>query len=78
MTLLTSDDMDRIDKADKSTETGQMALRAQDDQAQITDELSLTKNGLKLFPQPVRGDALDPLNWSFFQKHVILTIIMAL
>lgn len=30
-----------------------------------------------LFPQPV-DDPLDPLNWSFFQKHGILAIVMAL
>jgi hypothetical protein len=32
---------------------------------------------LNLQPQPV-DDPLDPLNWSFFQKHGILAIVMAL
>jgi hypothetical protein len=32
---------------------------------------------LVLHPQPV-DDPLDPLNWSFFQKHGILAIVMAL
>ncbi|OAQ62043.1 MFS transporter [Pochonia chlamydosporia 170] len=41
-------------------------------------EIVLSKDGFKLFPQPVLGDDLDPLNWSFFQKHVILSIIMAI
>lgn len=35
-------------------------------------------DGIKLFPQPVVGDRLDPLSWSFAQKHVILAILMAL
>lgn len=45
---------------------------------QITAEVLLDPNGFKLFPQPVRGDDLDPLNWSSWQKHVILSIVMAL
>jgi hypothetical protein len=45
---------------------------------QATSELYFTKDGRKLFPQPVGGDVLDPLNWSSSQKHVILAIIMAL
>jgi hypothetical protein len=44
----------------------------------VTEELLLSPNGLPLWPQPVRGDDLDPLNWSKFQKHVILAIVMAL
>ncbi|KAK7943948.1 major facilitator superfamily transporter [Apiospora aurea] len=44
-----------------------------------TDEIVFVgEDGFKLFPQPVRGDRLDPLNWSFAQKHVILSIVMAL
>ncbi|KAI6779418.1 MFS transporter [Emericellopsis cladophorae] len=71
--------MDTIEKSDAPKQTGRVDLASQDGQAdQVTDELYLTKNGLKLFPQPVREDALDPLNWSFVQKHVILAIIMAL
>lgn len=42
----------------------------------ITAEVLLDPNGFKLFPQPVRGDDLDPLNWSSVQKHVILAIVM--
>jgi hypothetical protein len=38
----------------------------------------LSKDGFKLFPQPVLGDSLDPLNWSFIQKHIILAIVMFL
>lgn len=45
---------------------------------QTTNEVFLSKDGFKLFPQPVQGDDRDPLNWSFFQKHIILTVIMAL
>ncbi|KAJ6444819.1 major facilitator superfamily transporter [Purpureocillium lavendulum] len=41
-------------------------------------EICLSKDGFKLFPQPVTGDKLDPLNWSWIQKHTILAIIMAL
>ncbi|KAK4446759.1 MFS transporter [Podospora aff. communis PSN243] len=44
----------------------------------VTDELVLGKDGFALFPQPVLSDELDPLNWSSFQKHTILAIIMAL
>jgi hypothetical protein len=44
----------------------------------ITAEVLLDKNGFRLFPIPVQGDALDPLNWSWIQKHVILSIVMAL
>ncbi|KAI9847086.1 MAG: hypothetical protein M1837_003204 [Sclerophora amabilis] len=34
----------------------------------------LTRHGLKLHPQPT-GDPLDPLNWSFWRKHMILGIV---
>lgn len=47
-------------------------------QGVVTDELVLGKDGFPLFPQPVLTDELDPLNWSFAQKHAILAIIMAL
>lgn len=47
-------------------------------QGLVTDELVLSKDGFPLFPQPVLADELDPLNWSFAQKHAILAIIMAL
>jgi hypothetical protein len=48
---------------------------SQDDQ---TNEIFLSEDGFKLFPQPVSGDALDPLNWPFIQKHAILAIVMSL
>lgn len=43
-----------------------------------TNELVFSKDGFKLFPQPVAGDDLDPLNWSFAQKHIILAIVMSM
>lgn len=44
--------------------------------AQIAiDAPAVNKNGIKLHPQPT-SDALDPLNWSKSQKHVILAIVM--
>lgn len=48
------------------------------DEGNITRDIVLSKDGLKLFPQPVQGDSLDPLNWSAAQKHAILAIVMAL
>ncbi|GIZ41604.1 hypothetical protein CKM354_000490300 [Cercospora kikuchii] len=44
----------------------------------VSSEVLVDKNGFVLFPVPVQGDALDPLNWSAFQKHTILGIVMAL
>ncbi|KAK5060151.1 hypothetical protein LTR84_010035 [Exophiala bonariae] len=35
----------------------------------------VTKDGIRVHPQPTT-DPLDPLNWSFFQKHSILAIVM--
>ena len=35
----------------------------------------VTKDGFRLHPQPT-SDPLDPLNWSSFQKHSILAIVM--
>ncbi|KAK1716420.1 major facilitator superfamily transporter [Colletotrichum lupini] len=43
-----------------------------------TQEVTLTKDGFSVHPQPVAGDAMDPLNWSPFQKNTILAIVMAL
>lgn len=40
-------------------------------------EVIVSENGIVLHPQAV-DDALDPLNWSAFQKHTILAIVMAL
>jgi hypothetical protein len=33
------------------------------------------RDGIRVHPQPT-ADPLDPLNWSSFQKHSILAIIM--
>ncbi|KAJ4351146.1 uncharacterized protein N0V89_006485 [Didymosphaeria variabile] len=41
-------------------------------------EIILSENGIVRHPQAVQNDALDPLNWSSFQKHTILAIVMAL
>lgn len=57
------------DDNDPDTEAGHVAV-------EVT--VLLDKNGFKLFPTPVQNDGLDPLNWSSFQKHVILSIVMAL
>jgi hypothetical protein len=35
----------------------------------------VTRDGIRLHPQPTT-DPLDPLNWSSFQKHSILAIVM--
>ncbi|KAL0942734.1 major facilitator superfamily transporter [Colletotrichum truncatum] len=43
-----------------------------------TQEVTLTKDGFSVHPQPIQDDPLDPLNWSPFQKNVILAIVMAL
>lgn len=40
-------------------------------------EVILSEGGIVFHPQAV-DDALDPLNWSSFQKHTILAIVMAL
>lgn len=39
------------------------------------DESGVTKDGMRLHPQPT-SDPLDPLNWSSFKKHLILSIVM--
>lgn len=41
-------------------------------------EDAVNRDGFNLFPQPIIGDEFDPLNWSFIQKHTILSIVMAL
>lgn len=38
-------------------------------------ESGVTKDGMRLHPQPT-SDPLDPLNWSSFKKHLILSIVM--
>lgn len=40
-------------------------------------DVAVSKNGFKLHPQPTT-DPLDPLNWTSFRKHIILTIVMYL
>lgn len=35
----------------------------------------VTRDGIRVHPQPTT-DPLDPLNWSFVQKHSILAIVM--
>lgn len=40
-------------------------------------DLSVTKDGVKVQPQPT-ADPLDPLNWPSFKKHTILGIVMYL
>jgi len=40
----------------------------------MTDNI-ITKDGFELHPQPT-SDPLDPLNWSRFQKHSVLAIVM--
>ncbi|KAJ5563416.1 hypothetical protein N7535_008580 [Penicillium sp. DV-2018c] len=42
---------------------------------QILYHAAVGTNGIRLHPQPT-ADALDPLNWSKFQKHIILSIVM--
>lgn len=37
----------------------------------------VTRHGVRIHPQPTT-DPLDPLNWSSFQKHTILAIVMFL
>lgn len=49
-----------------------------DDAIIAAESALLDPHGFKLFPQPVQGDALDPLNWTWLQKHIILSIVMAL
>lgn len=64
---------------DKSDKTGESKSPSRGSNAVAgADQVFLNKDGFELFPQPVSGDNLDPLNWSFAQKHTILAIIMAL
>ena len=43
-----------------------------------TSEVILSKHGIRLHPQPVVSDPLDPLNWSAWRKNTILAIVMSL
>ena len=67
------DVMDDIEsKKEMETDT---PIKARTDSAQ--GEVIVSEDGIVLHPQAV-DDALDPLNWSSFQKHTILAIVMAL
>ncbi len=50
-------------------------MRAPDADVGETYDGGVTKNGLRLHPQPT-ADPLDPVNWSSFKKHTILAIVM--
>lgn len=75
-----------ISKSMEDTENEKQLALAIDSGGSVADgsishaanEIVLSKEGFKLFPQPVLGDNLDPLNWSFVQKHTILAIIMSM
>ncbi|KAI4180612.1 MAG: hypothetical protein LQ346_006953 [Caloplaca aetnensis] len=41
------------------------------------EDIGISKDGLKVHPQPT-ADPLDPLNWSSFKKNSILAIVMYL
>ena len=43
-----------------------------------TSAIYLASDITEIHPKPVPNDPLDPLNWSKFQKHTILAIVMAL
>lgn len=66
------------DKASESAHASPEGLKTTDHGTEPAPEILVSKDGLKLFPQPVQGDSLDPLNWSTLQKHSILAIVMAL
>ncbi|SMR62884.1 unnamed protein product [Zymoseptoria tritici ST99CH_3D1] len=63
---------------EQSEKKGAVEVDPQTEAGSITAEVLLDKNGFRLFPIPVQGDVLDPLYWSWFQKHTILSIVMAL
>src|SRR5690348_3371594 len=79
MPKMVVDDMAGVEKRDKaSVPTTPLGLELNASVGQVTEEFVLSRDGLKLFPQPVLGDDLDPLNWSSVQKHTILAIVMSL
>ncbi|KAL3432598.1 major facilitator superfamily domain-containing protein [Aspergillus tetrazonus] len=43
--------------------------------AEDNEPLPVEQNGIRVHPQPT-CDPLDPLNWSWLQKHTILAIVM--
>lgn len=47
-------------------------------QSATADVVFVGDDGIQLFPQPITNDRLDPLSWSFAQKHSVLAILMAL
>lgn len=57
------------------TSNDQISTTPIDHGTQILYQAAVNKNGIKLHPQPT-SDSLDPLNWSSFQKHTILAIVM--
>ncbi|KAM3424476.1 hypothetical protein BST61_g6480 [Cercospora zeina] len=63
---------------DQSEKKGSVVESRDTEAGLVSAEVLVDKNGFKLFPIPVQGDALDPLNWPTFQKHTILGIVMAL
>ena len=65
-------DIESIVEADKSP------ITPYDEKSHLDEdglERTVTKDDIKLHPQPTT-DPLDPLNWSWFQKHSILGIVM--
>lgn len=69
-------DIEKIDEP--VTSTRPPGLEPSSSVSQATYELVLSKDGFPLFPQPVLGDDLDPLNWSSTQKHTILAMVMSM
>jgi len=70
--------MDALEKA-KTSDPEQPKLAEKNKHFdQETGIVIPSKDGIQLFPQPIAGDSLDPLNWSGVQKHTILAIVMAL
>ncbi|KAL9125054.1 MAG: hypothetical protein Q9217_005693 [Psora testacea] len=68
------------DLKEKETELfdGQLGIQEKGDKGTDVEEanaLGVVKNGVRLHPQPT-ADSLDPLNWSTFKKHTILSIVM--
>lgn len=70
--------MDTNEKTENPTALSQPQDAPSNISAGQMGEVVLSKDGFKLFPRPVVGDVLDPLNWPFTQKHIILALIMSL
>ncbi|KAK8045461.1 major facilitator superfamily transporter [Apiospora rasikravindrae] len=72
-------DMEKEKEKDRDVEgVARDAVTNEQDHFTADEVVFVGEDGLRLFPQPVRGDKLDPLNWTFAQKHVILAIVMAM